>query len=219
VSFSLLPGSGSSGGGGSPKKPAARATIDTGQHAKAEKPGEYAQHRKRPTGEAEKSQFREAWASVQEAQHHIESTKRRLSEEWPDDVTPIHDMIPTVQAIDWDQQPPIPAEKLDWSRQGGEPLRIRLSLGQIATAIGIAAALLGSGAAFYWGVRTHHENRQIHVPVTTGIPWGVTAKFETRDQAQAARNKLVLDIGTAMKDEHKKLKEDIVKALKRRRRR
>jgi hypothetical protein len=215
ISFSLMPGAGSGSSGG---KPSARVKLDTGLEHRAVKPGgEYAQHRKRPTDETEKAKFREAWASVQEAQQHIEATKRRLTEEWPDDVTPVHDLIPTVQAINWDHQPSIPAEKIDWSRQG-EPLRVRLSLSQIITLITLAVAVLGSGAAFYWGVRMHQENRQIHVPLDTGIPWGVGAKFETRKEAVEARTKLVTAIGDAMKTEHARLKEDIVKALKRRRR-
>jgi len=191
--------------------------LDTGLH-RAVKPSssEYSQHRKKPSGEAEKAQFREAWASVNEAAKHVSATQQRLAEEWPDDMTPVHDIPLLAAAIDWERQPPVPAEKIDWSRQG-EPLRVRPTLGTMITAIAMIVSILGGGAYFYWGVRTHHDNLQVHVP-QSGIPWGVQAQFETRKEAKRSRTELVSEIRKVMKSDHDQLREDIVKALRRRRR-
>jgi len=125
--------------------------------------------------------------------------------------------------IDWASQPQVPAEKIDWSRQG-EPLRVRPTLSMMITLITLGVSVLGGGAYFYWGVRTHIEDQRIHLN-GEGIGWGASARFETRVEARKARAKVVSTIEKrvdAVEGEVVKLRQDqqastkkILRALRR----
>jgi hypothetical protein len=112
--------------------------------------------------------------------------------------------IPTVQAIDWEKQPLIPAERIDWSRQG-EPLRVRPTWGSMVTAIGILISLIGAAAFMYWETRSHIASAQKHLR-TDGIGWGVPAAFESRDDAKQARDEMIKQINERIYSETRKLR-------------
>ena len=130
--------------------------------------------------------------------------------------------VPTMSAIDWKEQPPVPAEKIDWSKQG-QPLRVRPTFGALAAAVGISVSILGAGAYFYWGVKTHLSSEQVHVP-KDGIPWGVKRNYETKATATKARKKVSTDLKSVMQSEHGRLRKEqqtaterIIRELRRRR--
>jgi hypothetical protein len=97
--------------------------------------------------------------------------------------------VPTVDAIDWAQQPPVPAEKIDWQGQG-EPLRVRPTLGTLVAIVAACLSIVGAGAFFYWGVRTHVADQQIHLKPNGALPDLLSERYETRKEARAARAKL-----------------------------
>lgn len=225
-------------GGRRGDKPPIPVRVETGTHPSVRprpRKTEYAQHRpgrsegppeperRSPTGEREKVQLRHQWAKLEEERKTLEDQRKTfeikrqaLAESWPHDVT-MPGGIPTVDAIDWESQPPIPAEKIDWSAQG-QPLRVKPTLGSMAAVITILVSLLGAGAYFYWGVKLHVQNHQLHLPAD-GVPWGVKASFETRKEATKARQKIKADIIETVKVENQKLKTDIIRAVKDTRRR
>jgi len=206
-----------------PKKPIVQVKLDTGRGHPAVLVGSEqsrpARRARMPTSEARATELRrradELALKRLELEEEIARRQRDLDAEWPEDLTRPH--IPTVSAIDWKEQPSIPAEKIDWSHQG-EPLRVRPTLGAIIATVGLAISIFSAGAYFYWGVKTHISNKQVHVPAD-GIPWGVRTTFETRKEAKIARTKLIHTIAEQRRAEHDQLKEYLVKALKPKRRR
>jgi hypothetical protein len=120
--------------------------------------------------------------------HKVVKPEQRMRE---DDTGP---RVPTVDAIDWDRQPPIPAEKIDWQGQG-EPLRVRPTLGTLIAIIAAAVSLIGAGAFFYWGVRTHVADQRIHLRPNGTLPTLLSERYETRSEARMARAKLSAQVG------------------------
>jgi len=180
--------------------------IESRKHTKEQR-GIYSQHTRprRSTSEQDAFRLREAW-------DELEERREQLEKDWPEDIT--HPRIPVVSGIDWDQQPSIPAEHIDWSGQG-QPVRVKFTLGTMVGVVTMIMSILGAGAYFYWGVKTHIANQQIHVP-PTGIPWGVPTKFETRKEARKARSRLHEDLKHTITNENRLLKQDVIKAIKRR---
>jgi hypothetical protein len=154
----------------------------------------------------------------------ITSTSEMLESQRELDATPVERpiedtsqprvAIPTIPAIDWDHQPSVPAEKIDWSKQG-EPLRVRPTFGVMLTAVAMMVSVLGAGAYFYWGVWTHVDNEQIHLP-KDGVPWGVKGAYETRAEAQGARKALHKEIVRTVNVAHDKLRNDLVREIRKR---
>lgn len=165
---------------------------------------------KKPTTESERISLHQEWERIREKQKELES-------KWPED-TPIPGvMIPTVRAIDWSEQPSIPAEQIDWSKQGA-PLRVRPTIATFVTAISLAISILGGGAYFYWGVKTHMDNLLIHIP-KDGIPWGVKISYETRNESSQNRKELVNVIHKKIESANSQLKQDLIQVLNPRKRR
>lgn len=175
-----------------------------------------------PTTEQEKLDLRKQveeleWErrKLETATRDLKQRERALEAQWPPDLTRPQG-IRTVDAIDWSEQPAIPAEKIDWSQQG-EPLRVKPTLGSLMTVVVLLVSLFSAGAYFYWGVRLHINNKQIHVP-NDGVPWGVKSQFETKKEAQTARTKLRKDISETVRKESGKL-EGLIRSMKPKRRR
>jgi len=221
-SMSAAGSSGSGGGDGPRKKPptvAVRVTTGGGHKAitpdmiesedTVTPPQRPSRRRRSPTSEQEAAKLRAAW-------DELEATRRKMEDEWPDDLTQPH-IIPTIQAIDWQAQPPIPAEKIDWSKQG-EPLRVRPTWGAMVVAISMIVSILGAGAYFYWGIKMHVTDQRIHLP-GDGVPWGVKAVYETRKEARQARENLAADIVKTVKAEVSTVRQDVVRELRKSRRR
>jgi hypothetical protein len=158
---------------------------------------------KRPaTGPTERERLAEEWAALEEARTRIEEERRKLAEAWPEDVAPPFRWAPV---IDWAQQPHVPAERIDWSKQG-EPLRVRPTIGTLVATIGIIVSILSGGAYFYWGVRTHVNSTALHL-TSDGVGWGVPIKFETRTEAQTGRVAILREVQKLREDQQQTLSE------------
>jgi len=163
--------------------------------------------RRPPTSEQESLRLKYAWEDV-------ERRRLELEARWPSDVE--RPRIATRPAIDWEHQPPIPAEKIDWSRQG-VPLRVQPTAATFVMLTGILMSVLGSAAMFYWQVRTHLADRKIHVPAD-GVPWGIRATFETRPEAAENRKILRDRIVRELREDQEKSRTEILGAIEGRRR-
>lgn len=156
--------------------------------------------------------------ALKDRARQIALEQAQLEAEWPEDVTAPFP-IPTIAGINWAQQPPVPAEKIDWSRQG-EPLRVRPTVGGFLAIITLAASVLGSGAYFYHGVQAHVTNRQIHVPEKI-VDSAFFGQFETHESAQGARKELsasISRIGQRVERSNDQLRDDLIRLLKENRR-
>lgn len=191
-----------------PQKPAVEVVISTSTDHDGRT---YAHHKRTrpPTSEQEQITLKQQWQDLEWERARIQALRRELEIKWPPDVARPH--IQTIEAIDWTEQPLVPAEKIDWSAQG-EPLRVRPTVGAMLGLIALVASLLGAGAYFYWGVRLHIHNKSIHVP-RDGVPWGVKSIFETRIEASRSRKKLRSDITESIRAAHNSLRHDVVKDL------
>jgi len=125
-------------------------------------------------------------------------------------------VIRTIPAIDWRLQPPIPADKIDWSGQG-EPLRVRPTLGVIAAGLGVAASLLCSGAFFYFRTESHIDDDRQHAD-KNGLTWGVREYCETRSEARNAREAMLSAFDKRLAERDEQLKRELSSKPKKRRR-
>ena len=184
ISFSMLPGSPDERDKRD-KRATVKVALSTGRgHPAVKAP-------KRQISDAERERLAKLWSEFEARRREMEEKEKELTENWPDDLTyPGGRKMPmsTTDAIDWGRQPSIPAEKIDWSAQG-EPLRVRLTWGAMIMGLTILVSVLGSGAYFYWSVQSHVSSKRLHL-TDDGVGWGAAAKFETRDQAQKARDQL-----------------------------
>jgi len=121
--------------------------------------------------------------------HKVVKPEREMQ---PEDLS--QPAIATVEAIDWKQQPAIPANKIDWQGQG-EPLMVRPTFGTLMAIVTAAVSVVGAGAFFYWGVRTHVSDQRIHLKPNGTLPELLSERYETRTEAKAARAKLAAQVG------------------------
>jgi len=178
--------------------------IGTGQNYPAVQASATEHHQDRPDRDLHKEQLRRSW-------EELERRRQELTAFWPEDITQPSG-IPVCSAIDWTQQPAIPAEKIDWSKQG-EPLRVKPTLGTMVAVISLIISILGGGAYFYWGVNSHIKNQQVHLPAD-GVPWGVKASYQTREDAARQHEKLHKEIVSEVKESNRKLRVDVIRAIK-----
>ena len=115
-------------------------------------------------------------------------------------------VVPTVGAIDWGRQPPIPADKIDWQGQG-EPLRVRPTFGTLVTVLVASFSIIGAGAMFYWGVRSHCNDTRIHLKPDGTLPDLLSERYETRTEARAARARMAAQVEKVGKRVNKRVDE------------
>jgi hypothetical protein len=164
----------------------------------------------RPFTAQEREQLRLEWEALEERKHALERAEADIQARWPEDVTRPNP-IGTYPAIDWRQQPPIPAEKIDWSHNG-TPIRVRLTLGAMLTLVTTLCTVLGGGAYMIAQARAHMVDAQAHLDPSSGTGWGAAARFESRAEAAKAHTDMVQSLGARMD----KLRDEIVQALRRR---